>query len=92
MRGHERGAGGGDTSSGRSIADLLSVLGWPEIIAAELSSEVPEDGRIDYRDELLIDRFREQIRVINPGLDEQQLNRVYDQVRGCVSLIGMNIC
>ena len=72
---------------GRSIADLLRVLGWPEVIAAEPSSETPEDGRDDYRDELLIGSFRRQVRVINKGpdgdpwLDEQRLNLICDRVR-----------
>lgn len=78
-------AGVGGSPSERSIADLLRALGWSEIIAAEPSSEVPEDGRDNYRDELLVDRFREKICVINPELDEQQLNRVYEQVRHVTS-------
>jgi type I restriction enzyme, R subunit len=76
-----------DGASRRSVADLLRVLGWPEIIVAEPSSEAPEDGRDDYRDELLIDRFREYLRIINPGpddapwLDEHRLNLISDRVR-----------
>ncbi|MBO0803553.1 MAG: type I restriction endonuclease subunit R [Nocardiopsaceae bacterium] len=80
------GAGSG-VVSGRPVSDLLRILGWSEIITAEPSSEVPEDGRVDYRDELLLDRFREQLRLINPGpggdtwLDDQRLDRVCGQVR-----------
>lgn len=70
-----------------SIADLLTVLGWTEIIAADPLSRVPEDGRDTYQDELLIDRFRESVRVINPGpdrnpwLDQTRLDLICDRVR-----------
>lgn len=77
-------AGGG---SGRSIAELLTILGWTEIIAADPLSPVPEDGRGTYHDELLLDRFRERVHVINPGpdgnqwLDEPRLELICAQVR-----------
>ena len=75
------------SGSGRSIAGLLTILGWTEIIAADPLSPVPDDGRDSYQDELLIDRFREYVHVINPGpdgnlwLDETRLNLICDQVR-----------
>lgn len=92
-------SGSGDEASvdtGRSITELLSVLGWAEIIAAEPSSGVPEDGRTDYHDELLIDRFRARVRVINPGpdrkspwLDEQRLDLICDRVRRAAAAPGL---
>lgn len=86
-------------ASGRPVSELLSVLGWSELIAADPWSEAPEDGRRDYREVLLLDRFREQIRAINPGpdgdpwLDEQRLTQIstqVDHVVGSLDLVEAN--
>lgn len=75
------------SGSGRPIADLLIILGWTEIIAADPLSPVPEDGRDTYQDDLLIECFRERVHAINPGpggnlwLDETRLSLICDQVR-----------
>lgn len=92
-------SGAGDEAvgaTGRSIDELLSGLGWTEIIAAEPSSSVPEDGRTDYHDELLIDRFRQRVRAINPGadrkspwLDERRLDLICDHVRRAAAAPGL---
>lgn len=81
--------------TGRSITVLLSVLGWAESIVAEPSSDMPEDGRTDYRDELLINRFRERVRAINSGpdgkawLDGRRLDLICDRVRRASAVPGL---
>lgn len=76
--------------SGRPVCELLGVLGWPEIVAADPWSDIPEDGRRNYREVLLLDRFREQVRAINPGpdgdpwLDEQRLDHICSLINHAV--------